>query len=152
MKTGYTRKSGRSLVSAVERDGMTLVAVTINAPDDWRDHTSLLNYGFERLHPITLIGCEEFTREIPVIDGTKQSLTVKNSEEIKLIFDGTVPEIEREISLKPFAVAPIQKGDVLGNIAFKSNGNEIARVTLVATENIEKTRKSKLFNFDKTEE
>ena len=63
-----------------------------------------------------------------------------------------MPEIEREISLKPFAVAPIQKGDVLGNIAFKSNGNEIARVTLVATENIEKTRKSKLFNFDKTEE
>ena len=57
VKTGYTRKSGRSLVSAAERDGMTLVAVTINAPDDWRDHTSLLNYGFERLHPITLIGC-----------------------------------------------------------------------------------------------
>ena len=46
VKTGYTRKSGRSLVSAAERDGIMLIAVTINAPDDWKDHTRLLDYGF----------------------------------------------------------------------------------------------------------
>ena len=46
VKTGYTKKSGRSLVSAAVREGITLIAVTINAPDDWRDHKSLLDYGF----------------------------------------------------------------------------------------------------------
>mgnify|MGYP003244319947 FL=1 len=42
VKTGYTR----ILVSAAERDGRMLIAVTISDPDDWRDHTALLDYGF----------------------------------------------------------------------------------------------------------
>ena len=46
IKTGYTKKSGRSLASAAEKDGKTLICVTINAPDDWNDHKKLYNYGF----------------------------------------------------------------------------------------------------------
>ena len=40
IKTGFTKKSGRCLVSAARRDGVTLVAVTLNAPDDWNDHSN----------------------------------------------------------------------------------------------------------------
>lgn len=47
VKTGYTKKTGRCLVSAAERDGITLIAVTLNAPDDWNDHKKMLDYGFE---------------------------------------------------------------------------------------------------------
>lgn len=46
VKTGYTMAAGRILVSAAQRDGRTLVAVTIADPDDWRDHARLLDYGF----------------------------------------------------------------------------------------------------------
>ena len=46
VKTGYTRHAGRILVSAAERDGRLLIAVTISDPDDWRDHAALLDYGF----------------------------------------------------------------------------------------------------------
>ena len=46
VKTGYTRHAGRILVSAAERGGRMLIAVTISDPDDWRDHVSLLDYGF----------------------------------------------------------------------------------------------------------
>lgn len=46
VKTGYTRTAGRILVSAAQREGRRLVAVTINAPDDWNDHCRLLDYGF----------------------------------------------------------------------------------------------------------
>ena len=35
--------------SAAERDGITLVAVTLNAPDDWRDHERLYEYGFKQV-------------------------------------------------------------------------------------------------------
>jgi len=49
IKTGYTRKSGRSLASAAEKEGVTLICVTINAPDDWNDHKKLFNYGFSKL-------------------------------------------------------------------------------------------------------
>ena len=48
VKTGYTKKSGRSLVSAAQKGDKLLICVTINAPDDWNDHTKLLNYGFSR--------------------------------------------------------------------------------------------------------
>ena len=37
MKTGFTKKAGRCLVSAAQRDGATLICVTLNDPDDWRD-------------------------------------------------------------------------------------------------------------------
>ena len=46
VKTGYTRHAGRILVSAAERGGRMLIAVTISDPDDWRDHAALLDYGF----------------------------------------------------------------------------------------------------------
>lgn len=49
VKTGFTKKSGRCLVGAAERDGVRLITVTINAPDDWKDHTTLLDYGFLKL-------------------------------------------------------------------------------------------------------
>ncbi len=32
MKTGFTTKAGRCLVSAARKDGVTLVAVTLKAP------------------------------------------------------------------------------------------------------------------------
>lgn len=46
VKTGYTMRSGRCLVSAAARDGMTLIAVTLSDRQDWRDHKALLDYGF----------------------------------------------------------------------------------------------------------
>ena len=46
VKTGYTKHAGRILVSAAERNGQQLIAVTIEDPDDWRDHAALLDHGF----------------------------------------------------------------------------------------------------------
>ena len=46
MKTGYTKAAGRTLVSCVERDGRRLVAVTLNASDDWSDHEKLYELFF----------------------------------------------------------------------------------------------------------
>ena len=50
IKTGYTKKSGRSLASAAEKHGQTLVCVTINAPDDWNDHKKLYDFCFRQLY------------------------------------------------------------------------------------------------------
>ncbi len=50
VKTGFTKKAGRCLVSAAQRDGVTLICVTLNAPDDWNDHSALFDYGFSQVH------------------------------------------------------------------------------------------------------
>ena len=47
VKTGFTKKCGRCLVSSAQRNGVSLIAVTLKAPDDWNDHKKMLDYGFE---------------------------------------------------------------------------------------------------------
>ncbi len=54
VKTGYTRAAGRILVSAAERSGRTLICVTMNDPDDWRDHMALFDACFARYQPRTV--------------------------------------------------------------------------------------------------
>ena len=66
MKTGYTRQAGRTLVSAASREGQTLICVTLNDPDDWRDHQVLLDYGFSRYPRRTLIRAGAFFGSVPV--------------------------------------------------------------------------------------
>jgi len=64
VKTGYTKIAKRCLVSSATRNGQQLAVVTLNDPDDWADHTKLLDYGFKNfpLHPLVNKG--------DVIDGT----------------------------------------------------------------------------------
>lgn len=47
-KTGYTKLAKRTLVSTASKDGENLIAVTLNAPDDWNDHIGMFEYGFEQ--------------------------------------------------------------------------------------------------------
>ncbi|XXM74123.1 D-alanyl-D-alanine carboxypeptidase family protein [Lysinibacillus sphaericus] len=47
-KTGYTKRAKRTLVSTASKDGENLIAVTLNAPDDWNDHIGMFEYGFDQ--------------------------------------------------------------------------------------------------------
>jgi len=54
VKTGYTKRAGRTLVSSSTKDGHRLIAVTLNAPNDWQDHMALFEYGFNHYDLVTL--------------------------------------------------------------------------------------------------
>ena len=93
MKTGFTKKTGRTLVSAAERNGITLIAVTLNAPSDWQDHTNMFDYGFENYKTITIpIG--GFSYSIPVTGGDQESVNLINSQPMTL----TVPKNHEQIT------------------------------------------------------
>ena len=51
VKTGFTDEAGRCLVSAAERNGVTLICVTLADPNDWQDHLSLYDWGFSQVTP-----------------------------------------------------------------------------------------------------
>lgn len=51
VKTGYTKQAKRTLISSATRDGQQLAAVTLNDPNDWLDHSNMLDYGF-RHYPL----------------------------------------------------------------------------------------------------
>ena len=54
MKTGFTKRSGKCLVSAAEKNGVTVVAVTLNGGDYWNDHMKLYTHAFSLLERVQL--------------------------------------------------------------------------------------------------
>lgn len=72
VKTGYTKKAGRVLVSSAQRDGWEVVCVTIGDPDDWRDHAALLDFAFETYTPCTLLREGERVARVPVFGGAQE--------------------------------------------------------------------------------
>ena len=79
VKTGFTKAAGRILVSAAERNGRRLVAVTINDGNDWQDHTCLYDYGFALYQERTLIELRAPVTEIPLMDGSRVMLLAGDS-------------------------------------------------------------------------
>lgn len=75
VKTGYTRAAGRILVSAAERNGRRLIAVTINDGNDWNDHALLYDYGFSQYEDRVLICAGEAVGWVELVDGTRATLT-----------------------------------------------------------------------------
>lgn len=74
VKTGYTKKTGRCLVSSVTRDGWQGICVTLNASDDWNDHTALLNRAFDDYKPRKILQARQFIRTAAVAGGEEGSV------------------------------------------------------------------------------
>jgi D-alanyl-D-alanine carboxypeptidase (penicillin-binding protein 5/6) len=54
-KTGYTVRAKRTLVSTASKDGMNLIAVTLNAPSDWNDHISMFEFVFQHFELVKVL-------------------------------------------------------------------------------------------------
>ncbi len=74
VKTGYTRAAGRILVSAAERNGRQLIAVTICDGNDWHDHAALYDYGFDQYEEKCMISAGEKITKIPLLTGKEANL------------------------------------------------------------------------------
>ncbi|WP_407675609.1 D-alanyl-D-alanine carboxypeptidase family protein [Peribacillus glennii] len=46
-KTGYTKLAKRTLVTTASKDDLDLIAVTLNASDDWNDHINMYESAFK---------------------------------------------------------------------------------------------------------
>lgn len=136
VKTGYTKKSGRCLVSASEREGLTFISVTLDAPNDWSNHKAMLDFGYNKLQKIHLAKTEEYCYNIPVINGEKDSVKIKNTIDASIIIENKEYEVNQHTKIIRYAVAPIMEGDILGEIIFTIDGKTLARINLVADETI----------------
>jgi D-alanyl-D-alanine carboxypeptidase len=107
-KTGFTKKSGRCLVTAVERDGVTLVAVTLNAPDDWNDHAKLFDRGFSLMEARILARIGEFSYTVPVLNSENDTVKVTNTEDFSIITNKSDSDVTTDVVLPRYAIAPIE--------------------------------------------
>lgn len=98
-KTGYTKLARRTLVSTAEKDGMSLIAVTLNAGDDWNDHMTLFDRAFEEFTPTIILPEGK-------IKGIKSSF-YKNKAVIKQAFRYPLTKQERdEIAIEIKLIKP----------------------------------------------
>jgi len=135
VKTGYTRAAGRILVSAAERDGRRLVAVTMNAPDDWNDHTKLLDYGFEAYREEIAAEAGECLSTVPVVGGAAASVAVETAQRLSCALLPT-ENCQLRLQLPPFVYAPLEPGDSLGEAVLLLDGREVARTDLLCVESV----------------
>ena len=136
VKTGFTDDAGRCLVSAAERDGMTLICVTLDAQDDWNLHASLYDQCFQdySMQPlpqppasVTLVGGELQQ------NGIEQELMLSPAWQARVpLKTGESARLERDLLCEPFVYAPSSPQQVYARAVYTLDGQTLCEVPMVA--------------------
>ncbi len=118
-KTGYTKKSGRCLVSAAEREGVRLIAVTLNAPNDWNDHSSLFDMGFTLRKSVNLTDANGVCFPMDVVGGASACVMVSNPQALRTSLPSDAPSITKTVEAERFLYAPVAEGETVGKVVFR---------------------------------
>lgn len=139
VKTGYTKKTGRCLVSAAERDHIRIICVTLNAPNDWNDHTRLLNDAFSRVTSRPLIMKDMILKNLRVTKGSSQTVELTATEDfyIPLTESEGLGKIKLEYQLPSSVPAPITAGSQIGRLLIRYDGELIKSMDLCAAADID---------------
>ncbi len=142
IKTGFTKAAGRILVSTAIRDGRRLVAVTINAPDDWNDHQTLLEKGFSRYAPVQAVNPGEVLGTKEVAGGEAGSVELIAEEGFCYAL---TPEekLRIVISGQDFVYAPVVKGQKAGYAYVLLGDKTVGKIPLIYGETVEQEIKPK---------
>ena len=124
VKTGFTDAAGRCLVSAAERNGRRLIAVTVKDRNDWIDHATLLDYGFAAYSLKELARCGQVMDEVPVIGGAEEAVAAVLQEDISYCL-AEEEQAELRVNLPAFVYAPILAGDAAGTLSVLVDGAEV---------------------------
>lgn len=121
VKTGFTKKSGRCLVSAYKKDGRYLIAVTLNAPNDWQDHENLIEYGIAN----TKVCDFHFNKQYTLLLQNAGINSVKFKIPSVTLCCVNTGNITATVSFPNKLTAPINKGEVLGVVFYKCGEKQI---------------------------
>ena len=136
VKTGFTKAAGRILVSSATRGGRRLIAVTINAPDDWNDHTAFLEEGFSRYAQKRIVSAGQTVGTQAVAGGKNGRVAVLAAEN----FDyALAPEEQPQLALPGpgFVYAPAVEGAEAGYVYVLIQGKAVGKVPVVYGATIE---------------
>ncbi len=143
LKTGYTPEAKHCVSATATRDNMGLIAVIMGAADGktrFQEAAQLLDYGFAnykvKVGPTigTIIG------EVPVKKGdlTKINVATKETKAFVVPKNSTNSELTYEIQLTDPLVAPISKGNIVGEITYYLDGNEVGRGEVISATDVNK--------------
>lgn len=138
LKTGTTGQAGSCITATAEREGLSLIAVVLGADSTdhrFQDAAALLDYGFG--------GWRVTEPEAPVLDpvpvaqGMAPTVEVQAGESPSILLEAAeTGQVETEIVLQELT-APIQAGEVVGQIRYQVNGKTVAQVDITAVSGVE---------------
>lgn len=142
LKTGSTNAAKYCVSTVAKKNGITLIAVVMGAPDykaRFSDAAAMLNFGFASCS----LYVDKDTQPLEPVEvkkGKKQSAVCAYEREfIYLDTDGnSLDNIKRKIQMKKETEAPVQAGSLAGEVIYTLDGKEIGRRKIVFTENVEK--------------
>ncbi len=137
VKTGYTKAAGRALVSSASREGRRIIAVTLDAPDDWNDHKKMLEEGFSQYQVRRVLSKGQEVGFVPVVGGEGKVRLLSDRD-----FDYALSETDRpQLALagQNFVYAPVETGEEAGFAYVMLNGKAVGKIPLVYGETVDQT-------------
>jgi len=151
-----TYEGGHSLIAYSEEDGLSLISVILGSDvlifdDESTDIRSfsetlrLYQWGFTQFAWRDILKTTDLLRRVPILHGSGADfVNVRPEKSLSLLLNNSVPSEDFEKNITIFSeqrgadplVAPIEAGDVLGEIVITRDGEEYARMALVANTNV----------------
>ncbi|WP_080845399.1 D-alanyl-D-alanine carboxypeptidase family protein [Cytobacillus gottheilii] len=99
-KTGYTKRAKRTLVTTAEKDGLELIAVTLNGPDDWNDHIQMYETAFKTYESVKVLSEgiiketdeKQYKNKIYLKSDYNYPVTAEEKENFKVEYQLTKPK------------------------------------------------------------
>lgn len=136
LKTGFTKKAGYSLVTSAKRLDMRLISVVLgssSANARTQQTQKILDYGFRYFESVSIADVNE---SVPIKKSTKGTLKIGLSTTAHLLLErGKFRVTKQTIALNSALVAPINKGDIVGNLIISFEDEILTKLPLIALEN-----------------
>lgn len=146
IKTGFTKSAGRCLVSCAEKNGIRLICVTLNAPNDWEDHIKLYNFGFENTES-KVFDDRDLKIEIPIKNFSNEKIIASGVSSFSRTFKkGEGCSVVRSIEAPKIYEGNVQKGQTIGKVVYYLGSKVIGTNDIVSnSEFIKKAPEKKSF-------
>lgn len=140
LKTGSTSVALYNLSASATRNDLSLIAVIMKAPTSpirFAESQKLLDYGFNNFEYKKLANKNDLIKEISVDKGIENSVNaILENDSGVLIQKGQNKDIVQSVQLTDSINVPVYAGQVLGNVTYSLNGNEIGKVNIVAEKSV----------------
>lgn len=141
LKTGYTKTAGYCLSATAERQGLSLVAVALGAPDiptRSADIAALLNYGFANYQKVTVTP-DQPIMPLPVRLGKQDYALCELEGSPELVIEKSkVSSLEKELEMEEFLTAPVEKGRQAGLLRVTAGGETLAEIPVVVSGGVDR--------------
>jgi D-alanyl-D-alanine carboxypeptidase (penicillin-binding protein 5/6) len=144
LKTGYYAAAGFEVTATATRNGLHLLAVVLGAPTKrgcFDEASRLLSSGFAGYRTVQAAKAgQQAGGAITVASGTVASFTGIAARDLRLTLPrAEAAEVKVQVKVPPQIVAPVKKGQVVGEIVAVRGDKQLGRVDVLAPADIDST-------------